>query len=81
LFDRAVLLGLRDAIGENWTFLISGLYSPHEKSAYASADVTRKLTDEWLARVFIQLLYGPPQSLLGILSHNDRVGLQLTRSF
>jgi hypothetical protein len=81
LYDQALLLGLRVPFGEDWTLLLSGFRSGHDGSEFAELNISHRFTDSWSGEVFVQVLGGPANSLLGNLSGNDRAGLKITRAF
>jgi hypothetical protein len=81
LYDRAVLLGIRWPIGENWTVLLSGLRSGRDQSTFAQLDVSHRISDEWTIQFIATSLDGPSTSLLGLMSDHDRIALRVTRAF
>jgi hypothetical protein len=81
LFDRAILGGVRWPVGESWTFFFSGFRSQKDGSWFAQAEVGKRWADSFSSEVFMQMLDGPPESLLGILGDRDRAGARLIYSY
>lgn len=81
LLDKSVLLAMRWPINDYWTTQLSALGSGSDKSAFYTAQVTRTFQTNWSAKLLLEILAGPPQSVLGLFDKNDRVSLELRRSF
>lgn len=78
VFNRAVLFGLRYPMGENWTTMISGFKSTRDTSYFAKAEVGYRWSDHWRTDFAVELLDGPPQTLLGVFGENDRAYVTLS---
>lgn len=81
LLDKSILLGMRWPISDFWTTQLSALRSGSDKSSFYTAQVTRTFATQWSGRLLFEVLEGPPQSVLGIYDKNDRVSLEIRRSF
>lgn len=81
LFDKSVLLAMRWPMSDHLTTQVSGLLSGSDKSAFYTAQVTGTFATNWSGRLLLEVLAGPPQSVLGIYDKNDRVSLEIRRSF
>lgn len=81
VFDQSVLLGLRWQLGETWTLLASGIQATQDSSSYYSLDLSKSFESGWGLKANYQSIYGPKNSLLGVLDKNDRASLELSRAF
>lgn len=81
LLDKSVLLAMRWPINDYWTTQLSALRSGSDKSSFYTAQLSRTFATQWSGRVLFEILEGPPQSVLGIFDQNDRVSLEIKRSF
>lgn len=81
LFDKAILLGVRWPLNDDWTILASGLRSGEDDSSLYGAEVTRTFASQWSVKASAQILEGPPQSVLGVYDQNDRIALEISRAF
>lgn len=81
IYDRAVLFGMRWPINDYWTTQLSGLRSGKDQSQFYSGQITRTFSSGWSAKLLLEILEGPPQSVLGIFDKNDRATLEVTRAF
>lgn len=81
VFDQSVLLGLRIQPADSWTIMIAGIQSTHDSSSFASLEVTKTFEGGWAIQAGAQSIEGPKNSLLGVLSKNDRATVEVTRAF
>ncbi len=81
VFDKSVLMGLRIQPADTWTILFAAIQSTHDSSSFASVEVTKAFENGWGINAGAQSLQGPKNSLLGVLSKNDRATIEVTRAF
>lgn len=81
VFDQSVLLGVRWQLSDTWTLLASGIQATQDSSSFYSLDISKSFESGWGLKASYQTLYGPKNSLLGVLDKNDRASFELTRAF
>ena len=81
LLDKSILLAMRWPMGDLWATQLSALRSGSDDSMFYTAQVTRTFATHWSGKLLLEVLEGPPQSVLGIFDKNDRVSLEIRRNF